>query len=168
MTEYRIKDLMLISGTTERAIRQLFTTNEELKQLKEEHTIKKQNKVFYDEVIYRWFVEYYKDKNSQLVSNVLPQQNCKTQDSEIPDSIAPVSLEISKLSAQIEELTKDLDDMRAKYEALEAEKNELLRQNGNLLLLLSQEKAEKQALLPPPRRTLGERIKGLFHKKESE
>ena len=63
--------------------------------------------------------------------------------------------ELAALQAQIDELKKKLSDS-------EEERKELLRQNGALLLMLQQEKQEKALLLPAPRKTIAEKLKGLF------
>jgi hypothetical protein len=174
MAEYRIKDLMEVSGTTERAIRQLFNTNEELKELKKEHSIKRQTTIYYDEVIYEWFVIHYNFKKEPLTANSVPREVNETEKSENPNIYPPLVAENKRLIVELKETKDKLQALQADYEKAEGERVELLRQNGlkteeinHLLLLLSQEKAEKQALLPPPqqqRRSIGERIKGLFHK----
>ena len=173
MGEYGLKDLMAISQTSERAIRQLFKTNSELRELKKEHKVSKNNRVFYDDVIYNWFLEHYKDKNSQMIENVLPPQDILPQKRENPDNVAPLIEENSRLTAELEEIKGKYAALQADFEKAEGERVELLRQNGlkteeisHILLLLSQEKAEKQALLPAPRRSIGEKIKGLFKRKE--
>lgn len=87
----------------------------------------------------------------------------------IDDELRQMSQEKERLSAELEEMKGKFEALQADFEKVEGERVELLRQNGlktdeinHLLLLLSQEKAEKQALLPPPRRTIGEKIKALF------
>jgi hypothetical protein len=92
----------------------------------------------------------------------------------IDDELRQMSKEKERLSAELEELKGKFEALQADFEKVEGERVELLRQNGlktdeinHLLLLLSQEKAEKQALLPPPRQTIGERIKKLFHSKDN-
>ena len=72
-------------------------------------------------------------------------------------SIEALKAQISALEAKIEALEKELASK-------EGERKELLNQNGALLLLLSQEKQEKALLLPAPKKSIGERIKGLFSK----
>lgn len=71
---------------------------------------------------------------------------------------------IKKLISELEEVKSKYEEIKLKLEQVEAERKQLLEQNGNLLLLLSQEKAEKQKLLPPPHRSIGERIRGFFHR----
>lgn len=64
----------------------------------------------------------------------------------------------------ISELETKIKALEAKIEALEEERREMVKQNGNLLLLLSQEKQEKALLLPAPKKTIGARLKELFSK----
>lgn len=92
----------------------------------------------------------------------------------IDDELRQMTKEKERLSAELEEMKGKFKALQADFEKVEGERVELLRQNGlktdeinHLLLLLSQEKAEKQALLPPPRRTIGEKIKSLFRRENN-
>lgn len=67
---------------------------------------------------------------------------------------------------ELNDLKIKYDELKETYEKVESERQELLKQNGNLLLLLSQEKAEKQMLLPAPRKSIREKIRSLFKKEE--
>ena len=69
----------------------------------------------------------------------------------------PLLDEISALNQKIDALQKALDDK-------EQERKALFVQNGQLLFLLSQEKQEKQALLPSPKKPILERIKRILKK----
>ncbi len=75
------------------------------------------------------------------------------------DDVKPTQEDKNALQAKIEAL-------EAKLAEAEAERKELISQNSHLLLLLSQEKQEKQLLLPQPKKSLSTRLKSLFHKKE--
>ena len=65
---------------------------------------------------------------------------------------------------EIDALKAEIDALKGQLEKAEGERAELIKQNGNLLLLLNQEKAEKQLLLPPSKKSIGERIKAIFRK----
>ena len=65
---------------------------------------------------------------------------------------------------KIDALEAEIKALKAQLEKAEEERAELIKQNGNLLLLLNQEKQEKQLLLPAPKKSIGERIRGLFKK----
>ena len=68
--------------------------------------------------------------------------------------------------AKIEALQAEIDRLNKLLEEKEAERKELLNQNGALILTLQQEKQEKMLLLPAPRKGIGEMIKGFFRKEE--
>ena len=145
MAEYTIRDLMAISKTTDRAIRQLFDErkgNKELLQLKRGHIIKRQNRVFYDEVIYDWFVEYYRDKNSPLVEsevvvgekenkaeenpNITPPLSAQTEDIEASaatedEAIANLQANIADLEAEIAAKQEDIEALQRENAAIGAE-----------------------------------------------
>ena len=66
--------------------------------------------------------------------------------------------------AKIEALQAEIEALKAQLEKAEGEKEEAQKQLGIALLCLQQEKAEKQLLLPGPKKSIGARIKGLFKK----
>ena len=187
MERYSIKDLTAISQTTEKSVRNLFKTNKELRDLAKYHIIHDNRNVYYDSVVYEWFCKRYKkedEKSKSLIENKVGGGDFKNEDGEITKhSPAPTNDEEERQkSAKLKALSAELEDLKGKYEALQADFNkvegervELLRQNGiktdeinHLLLLLSQEKAEKQALLPPPRKTIGERIRSIFKRSPAD
>ena len=103
------------------------------------------------------------------VSNGVVEGNSKSKDEESPQPTSPVDVRenneaFEAVKAELQELKNKYEELQARMEQVEAERKQLLEQNGHLLLLLSQEKAEKQLLLPPPRKTIGERIRSLFHR----
>ena len=66
---------------------------------------------------------------------------------------------------KIRALEAEIEALRAQLEEAKREKAEIQNQLGIALLCLQQEKAEKQLLLPAPKKGIGARIKGLFGKK---
>lgn len=102
------------------------------------------------------------------VSNGEAGGEIKKEDEENPNITRPLP---PKADEELESVKAELEDVKTKYAdaqqtivKLETELKEMRENNGNLLWLLTQEKLEKQKLLPPPRKTIGERIRGLFHK----
>lgn len=102
------------------------------------------------------------------VSNGEAGGEIKKEDEENPNITRPIP---PKADEELESVKAELEDVKTKYAdaqqtivKLETELKEMRENNGNLLWLLTQEKLEKQKLLPPPRKTIGERIRGLFHK----
>lgn len=165
---YTIKELQKEIDRTAATIYNFIRSSEETKAFFNQH--RRENSkggYIYDEEVLKLL------KNKYLVANDLPQQDLEKESGENPQTQPPApqekgdnSQEMAALSAELEELLEKYAALKADFDKVEAEKAELLRQNGNLLLLLSQEKAEKQALLPPPRKSIGKKLKELFRRKE--
>lgn len=161
---YTVKDLQKVSNTSLQSINKLFKSNSELRELVKEHKKVENRNVFYDEVIYEWFCRRYEKKIETLMENSEAGDNFENENQNIPLDTPPSCLpQEEETKQELERLKEKYAELQAEFEKVEAERKELLEQNGNLLLLLSQEKAEKQKLLPPPRKTIGERIRAFFH-----
>ena len=113
-------------------------------------------------------------KNRFLIESAVGLDENKQEASEIPELSAP-SPDVEQMRMELEEIKSKFQALQADFEKVERERVELLRQNGlktdeinHLLLLLSQEKAEKQALLPPPRRKFADRLKQIFQRTQEE
>ena len=103
--------------------------------------------------------------NGEVVDDIIKE------DEETPLPSRPIP---SKTNEELESVKAELEDIKVKYAdaketilKLETELKEMRENNGNLLWLLTQEKLEKQKLLPPPRKTIGEKIKALFTRKDT-
>ena len=169
MEKYSIRDLTRISNTTERAVRNLFKSNKELKKLAAEHTITENRNVFYDSAVYEWFCERYKKSNEEKIEplneNKVGEGISNEEKQNLLEHTAPAYVrQESEVEKELKELQIKYDDLKLQFDKVENERQELLKQNGNLLLLLSQERALTQKYLPAPRKTIGERLKALFHK----
>ena len=172
MRFYTIKELEEIVGRTSATLYAYIRSNEETKEFFANHRQERaKGGYLYDsEALQRLKIKFG-------VEDGVGQEDFEIEDGEITKH-SPVPTnddEESKKSAELEALSAELEDLKGKYEALQAdfarvdgERVDLLRQNGNLLLLLSQEKAEKQALLPPPRKTIGERIRSIFKRSPAD
>lgn len=112
-----------------------------------------QRKVYYNQSALDFFVAYYNGEGAPET----PQNAEETLPS--ADMTEALKAEIDALKAEIGTLRKQLD-------AKEEERKELLRQNGALILTVQQQQQEKMLLLPAPKKSIGERIKGLFHAQE--
>lgn len=134
MAEYTIKDLMEISGTTDRAIRQLFDKNKELSSIKDAHTIRRGTRVFYDETIYNWFVEKYNFKNAPTIDDNEGKAAIINNAPIVPDIYPPPSItaenqveeELNAVKALLTDKIAAYDDLRLNYDTLK-EANEALR-----------------------------------------
>ena len=71
---------------------------------------------------------------------------------------------IKTLQAKIEALEAKIEALEKELASKEGERKELLNQNGALILTIQQQQQERMILLPAPKKSIGERIKGLFSK----
>ena len=160
---YTIKEISKIIGRKPAMIYNYFNENEESKSFYYSHREMGANGgyIYDDEALERL-------KLKVGMSNGVAGGEIKKEDEENPNITRPLP---PKADEELESVKAELEDVKTKYAdaqqtivKLETELKEMRENNGNLLWLLTQEKLEKQKLLPPPRKTIGERIRGLFHK----
>lgn len=99
-----------------------------------------------------------------LMNTDIAEVQAKNPPVEAQNEEEPPEGQLNPLQRKIDALEAEIEALRKRLDASEAEKKELLRQNGEVLLLLQMEKQEKQLLLPAPKKTLADRVKNLFHK----
>jgi len=160
---YTIKEISKIIGRKPAMIYNYFNENEESKSFYYSHREMGANGgyIYDDEALERLKIKVG-------VLNGVAGGEIKKEDEENPNITRPLPL---KANEELESVKAELEDVKTKYAdaqqtivKLETELKEMRENNGNLLWLLTQEKLEKQKLLPQPRKTIGERIRGLFHK----
>ena len=144
-----VKQLCEKANISQQTFYRLIRDSKEFSALVEQNRQRKSNGYRYDTPVLKWLLSYYERENASE-----------------PPAEAPDTSSTSALEAERDALRVELEALLARFDAVEAERKELLAQNGRLLLLLSQEKQEKQALLPPPRVPLVERIKAIFKKEQ--
>lgn len=141
--------------------------------------------VYYNQAVLDFFLAYYQpdektesgkipvsdtdtdtDKKEPVFSMSMTAEASQAENPpvEAPQTEEPPEGQENPLQRKIDALEAELEALRKQLENTEAEKKELLRQNGEVLLLLQMEKQEKQLFLPAPRKTLMDRVKSLFHK----
>ena len=163
---YNIKTLCEKANISQQTFYRLTRENEEFRALVEANKQKKGNGFRYTEAVLEWLCDYrginqeQQEQPQPAASTEKPLEATETP-SEPPvwaDREKELLRQIAALESEITRLTAALDDK-------EQERKALFLQNANLLMLLTQEKAEKQALLPPPqppKLPLGQRIKAFF------
>ena len=195
MAEYTMKDLEAKTGKTSVSIRKVFDKNDELRALLPKHKRKKgQRNVVYDDAILDALLVYYGEKeppeNKNAVDDRVVGQSQETVNPENTETIPPVEVEASAaadkeleaLRRQVEDLQQQLEterkgreaeraDLEKQLQDKEAERRHFIGENAKLLNLLAAEQEEKSKLLllmPPAaeHKTLKQRIKGLFTRKE--
>lgn len=181
---YSMANLEEITGKRQQVIRKVLNRYPETK----EHRLEKPNRtVFYDEFILDFLLKHFEIERP--TGNVVGESVIEPEAPANPQTIPPSGVDVSALTAahnalvdelrgQISTLEKQLEQVRTEHaqevaqlrldlEAKEAERLHFIGENKRVLSLLAAEKQEKQALqlmLPPPKKTIKERIKALFIK----
>lgn len=144
-----------IASKTKVSLQSLYTLIKKNKEFINDHSRRKQRKVFYDQEAFDFFMEYYgqesHDETPSEGTETAPEDEKKESESQE---------QISALKAEIEAL-------KAKLEDTEKERKELLQQNGALILTIQQQQQEKMLLLPAPRKTIWDRVFGKRQNKEA-
>ena len=117
------------------------------------------HKIKYNQAVLDFCLEYYQKQYAAEGGETRPaeSENKPADASLSADGGETAKEDITALKAQIAALEE-------KLAAKENECAELIKQNGACLLLLSQEKAEKQLFLPAPKKSFTEKLKGIFGK----
>ena len=134
-----------------------------------DNSIRKQRKIYYNQAVMDFFVSYYspdteKKIPDEVIDTDIAEEQAEKSLSESSYREEEQKARIDALHAEIGTLHAEIDTLRKQLDDKEEERKELLRQNGALILTISQLQTEKQLLLPAPKRSIGERVKGLFHK----
>ena len=121
-----------------------------------DNSMRKQRKIYYSQAAMDFFISYYNAEQP-------PETPQKAE--EQAEKVISAELHAEKLEAENAALHAEILRLREQLDAKEAERLELLRQNGALILTLQQEKQEKQLLLPAPKKSFGDKVKSLFKNK---
>lgn len=147
--QYTIDDIASICKVTKQSIYNLIKAN---KEFINENSRRYQRRLMYNQAALQYFTEYYQVEAPEVDTIKAPDKQ-ETKNTEA-------------LEGKIKTLQAEFDTLKQLLAETEAERKALIHQNGALILTLQQEKQEKMLLLPAPKKTIGERIKGLFHKEE--
>ena len=135
------------------------------------NSMRRQHKIYYNQAAMDFFLSYYSadtDTDKKIPDKIIEIQKGGGQAENPPSETSytdkPHESQLDELKAEIGALQTEIGALRKQLEAKESERLELLRQNGALILTISQLQQEKQLLLPAPKRSISERVKGFFHK----
>lgn len=147
-----------IASKTKVSLQSLYTLIKKNKEFINDHSRRKQRKVFYDQEALNFFMEYYgqesHDETPLEGSEKAPEaEKSVKKESESQEQIAALKAEIEALKTQLEEKEK--------------ERKELLQQNGALILTIQQQQQEKMLLLPGPKKSFWDRVFGKRADKEA-
>ena len=163
---YDVKTLCYRSIISQQTFYRLIKENEEFRELVETGRQKRGNSYHYPETVLQWLLEYYSIPSEPTEAKDTPQEEKPVEASESPSEPSETVDREKPLLDRINALEAEIRALEAKLEDKEQERKALFLQNSQLLFLLSQEKQEKQALLPAPKKPLLERIKGMFAKEK--
>ncbi len=161
-----VKSLCQKANISQQTFYRLIRENKEFSSLVENNRQKKGNGYKYDTPVLEWLYNYYDREQAEAEQEQATESPVEAPASPVEgldgeERIKTLLEENTALHAQIDDLKQQLEDK-------EQERRALFAQNAQLILLLGQEKQEKQALLPAPRKPIGERIKALFSRKDKE
>ena len=168
---FTIEDLASKCQVTKQSIYNLISKN---KEFVKENSKKQGRKIKYNQAVLDLFLGYYdKLEEAPAEETITPEAEQPTEAPEKPTE-APAAESTPEapeapaegLQAQIEALQGQVRELKEQLAAKEAERLELLKQNGALILTIQQQQQERMLLLPAPKKSIGERFKGLFGKKE--
>lgn len=155
--QYSADDLSRICQVSKQSIYNLLSKD---KDFIKDNSTKRGRKVRYNQAVADYVLDYYEiDKDDST-----PAAAEETSDKEMSRNDTASDQLISDLETRIQELEKQIAEKDAQLQKTEAERVELLRQNGALILSLQTEQQTTRALLPAPRRSIGERLRGIFRK----
>ena len=137
-----------------------------------DNSVRKQRRIYYNDAVMDFFISYYHPEQSadigkkEFLAEITDIKVSEAEKSPLESSYNEEvqQARIDALQAEINALNAEIDTLRKQLDAKEEERKELLRQNGALILTISQLQQEKQLLLPAPKRSIGERFKDFFHK----
>lgn len=163
---YDIKMLCQRSNISQQTFYRLIKENEEFRELVEKNRQKRGNSYHYPEEVLQWLLAYYSIPSEPTEEKPSTKAETPVEASESPSKPSETVDREKLLLDKINALEGEIKALEAKLEDKEQERKALFLQNSQLLFLLSQEKQEKQALLPAPKKPILERIKELFVKEK--
>ena len=141
-----------------------------------QNSIRKQRKLYYTQAAMDFFVSYYcPEEAAEDGENpvILAETNGHAPEAEIPASAAsstdkPHESQPEAPDAEIAALKAEIAALREQLEKSEAERKELLRQNGALILTLQQSQQQALLLLPAPKKSIADKVKSFFGKRQEK
>lgn len=163
---YTINDLTRNCQVSTQSIYNLIKKN---KDFINDNSTRKQRKIYYNQEVMDFFLSYYGQEATEnpLISDHGAERPSTKGEKSLSDSSStdePAESRIKALESEIEEKKAEITRLNDLLTAKEAERKELLTQNGALILTIQQLQQEKMLLLPAPKKTIGEKVKSFFHK----
>ena len=163
--QYTIKELATSCQVSTQSIYNLKDKN---KEFFKQNSKRNQRTIYYNQAVLDFLLEYYHLDNGTSNAETLIEKklggghpSSDEENSSFSTSFKDELTEsrIKEYEDQIAALKAEVESLKTDLVAKEAERQELIKQNGILILTLSQEKQEKLLLLPAPKKTFSEKIK---------
>ena len=155
------KEICQKTNITEQTFHRMLKKNSDVRTIADKGRTRGPRGYEYPEEVLAWFVKRYGEN--------APAQDALSG-SEMPSDGESAAHEVDSLQERINELEEQNAALQAKVDAFDEERRELQRQNGQILLLLAQER-QQNLLQAPKKKTLRERLAAVFgkgHRPEGE
>lgn len=160
---FTIKDISSRVKKTEQSLYSLIKKNQAfIKQ----NSHKQGRFIKYNQDAMNWFINYYGAAQDEERHETPPETALNGPQQAAEAKIEDLSIQL--LQTKIEALQTENAALRERLTASEEERKELHSQLGMALSALQQEKQEKMLLLPPPRKTIAEKIKEIFQRPQAK
>lgn len=157
---YTMRDIATKTGKTTQSIQKLRNKNSEFLN---QHTQTKGRFIYFDETAFEWFLNYYGIETTKTTEE---SQQDEEQPQDSTQGIDSKDEEIARLKEELENAKNLLAQAEGRKEKAEAEAQEAREQLGMALMALRDTQQMNNRLLPPPKQSIGTRIKKFFSNKK--
>lgn len=161
---YTIEDLSSKCKVSKQSIYSLIKKNQEFVK---NNSSKSGKKIKYNQDVLNRFLDYYGMKEAEETSANAPETPIEAENApQKAEETSANSPQDNNAQDQIKALEGQIEALKQELAATREQNKELIRQNGQVLLLLQEEKQEKLKLLPSPKQGLIKRLSNLFKNKD--
>lgn len=155
--EYSIEDLSRLCKVSKQSVYALIKKNQPFVK---DNSIRQGKKVKYNKAVLTLFLDYYGLNITEVSST---DELAPPLAPEPPSATAAVDFTAKDT---IQALEREIEALKQELARVKEQNTELIRQNGQVLLLLQEEKNEKMKLLPAPKKSI--RLFSIFHRNQNE
>ena len=159
---YTIEDLASMCQVSKQSIYSLIKKNDDFIK---NNSIRQGKKIKYSQDALNLFLDYYgikledeptpEDPENEIVPEIAPQEGKE------PSATSPKENDPEE---RIKALESEIVALKNEIATLKEDNRELVKQNGQVLLLLQEEKTEKMKLLPAPKESFLKKVSNFFRK----
>lgn len=161
---YTIEDLSSRCKVSKQSIYSLIKKNQEFVK---KNSTRKGKKVKYNQEVLNLFLDYYGVNEAEDPSQKDPEKAIEAEkDPQKAEDQSATSPQEKDPEGKIKALESEIEALKRELAAAREQNTELIRQNGQVLLLLQEEKQEKMKLLPAPKQGIIKKIGNFFKNKD--